>query len=600
MTRHFRQHTMTTLFRQPFAQRVLVALILAFLVAVILYCVPHVQKTWHNNNHSAADHEQASALLPHYSNTAASAMPINPHCRAFFSFEANVNRQFMSGGVFWQGLGKQPKGNAFALHVTTEQPLTSAFAPFIIYLNDFGTYLQSDLPPALEEQSRQHLLAFFYAMQWSRENPTTEQDAMGEYRVRYTDNQRKKGAYLNNNPVQTLHYSSQVSLTPESCYWDALETQEYLSITLAELGHRVRLNNHTAFALSEPTQPTPFWLSGSYERALIHVQQYQPNIKATQLKLPSDAELMALLNRSTRAQARNVILTLLDHDNFVQDLVAKLQANRSELSGTMIARIIALMSVKDTELTQNAVLDLLNHDGVHQQHRFQAAVALGDFHHLYNADLAANALAQFNQTVHPAIFRSALISSLGRFAANIRHQKPQVYQHIVQQLFDELGSSNVSPEAQAINESGMLLDSIYNAKVTTPELLTQIKPFSDSPNRKNRERAAAIYAAAKRHDDLGRIITGEHNPASQVAMLNTSRVNRADIEEYVSSLLVSEHAQVRTESLRYLADRQSLSAATETLLLNQFHSDSLAKNRALIANIFQRNNKLHLLNEPTP
>lgn len=583
-----------------FAKRLLVALALVFLLALVLYGAPEFKEKWQNSDHSAPVPEHKHSAISVSNNETLAASTINPHCQAFFHFDADVNRQKMTGGVFWQGLGKQEKGNAFALHIRTEKPLNSTFAPFIVYVNDFGTYQQSDVPPALEEQSQQHLLAFFFAMQWSRENPKTERDAMGEYQVRYTGNQRKKGAYLAQNPVQTLQYSSQATLTPQSCYWDALETQEILSVAITEIGHRVRLNNHTLFTIAEPEDPLPFWLSGDYQQALAHVKAYQPDIKTARFQTPSDAELMALFNQSNRAQARSIILALLEHESFVLDFVAKLEANQSELSPSFIARIIALMSVKDSAVTQNAVLNLLSSDTVPPEHRFQAAVALGDFHHLYNQDIASHTFEQFQQPEQPAIFRSALIASLGRFAANIRHRQPQVYQHIVQQLFDELGTSNATVNAQSINESGILLDGIYNSKVKDPDLLNHIAPFAHSANPKNRARAAAIYASAKQYTQLGKIIAGENNPETKAAMLNNARLNKAEIEEVVAPFLVSEHDKVRTESLHYLAAQPSLNSTTEKILLHQFHHDAVAKNRGLIATIFKRHNKLHLLNNGTP
>lgn len=278
MTFFYRRITRFLLANQTFLQKLVVALCLMALAAIIVYSSPELQEHWptaHDKSLSAvSDTAHHAQVATHYSPT---AHTIKIHCSAFFEFSAHINRQLLAGGVYLRGLGKQEKGNAFALHIAPKKPEIHRIAPFIVYVNDYGTFMSADLPPALGYDAQQHLLAFFYAMQWSRENPQFERDAMGEYHVRYVGKTRKKGRYLQNRLIKTNRYASKVAYQPDSCLWDSLKTEESLTINLSEIGRELRIHNRSMFTKAEATSPTPVWLTGSYQQALLHVQGYTTN-----------------------------------------------------------------------------------------------------------------------------------------------------------------------------------------------------------------------------------------------------------------------------------------------------------------------------------
>ncbi|UAA38398.1 hypothetical protein KIH87_17190 [Paraneptunicella aestuarii] len=518
-------------------------------------------------------------------------------CSSVFTFESTINQQMIQGRLFLKGFGQQPMGHAFALHIETDNPVKTTYSPFIVYTNEFGVFKESLLPSALSNVQQQKLLAFFYAMQWARNYPSRETDAIGEYAVKYQDDKKTKLGYANNKEINIVHHEAQVSFTDNSCYWDELKTNEILNIDITAVGQKIRVESDTLFERLEDAHiPRPLWLSGNHDQAVEFIKNYQPPKVESHFMVPPDDQLTELFEHASRSQSRNLILALLGQENFVNDFVEKLKDNRSQLPEVYIARIIALMSVKNTETTQNAILTLLATESVNSKHRFQAAVAMGDFNSLYIPDVSSKILEQFNGTTQPAAYRSALVASLGRLASNIKDKNPAVYREITMGLFQQLEKTQLHSQAKGSrNEKNILLDAIYNSKVHSEDLLQKLDMYSKSEDPSDRAKSAAIFASAGESQKVSNILRKENDPATQIAILQKAALNPVNIAESVTPLMSSRHSQVRAESINYLARQTNLDETSWAIIANQFHHENTASNRGAIFDILKKHNKLALL-----
>lgn len=459
-------------------------------------------------------------------------------------------------------------------------------------------YFDINISRNAELVSRSSLIQLYTQMQWSTDtHQISEKDANGWLTVSYDKSGLIKKKHGYRNPSQKVSIEGEAVLVKSNthCFNDGIKGMDTYRIKHPVNGKDYSYDTKYSYQLSSKSLvDLPNWMAMSKSEAEYFVTSYAASLPSGSekkgVKYKTISDLNDLFKKNNHADIKASILKALENEEFIDDFISRMLNAPDELNSDLAADIIMYMSHADTELSQNAILTLLeNASMLPINHALQAAITLGEFSDIKISSYPDVVLQTFGDYQVNEVVRSASVSSLGRMAKKLLHTNSDLASGITSSLLSKL--SLVTNED---SDSAYLLDALSNTRSSDPEVLKISRDFLASNNDAIYKRAVTTYVNSGERDYISALLTdtSDFNRQSTIIMALSEE---ADVkqEKPIGEYILSQNENVRLAALQYISKLDSIDKDTlkKVISLDRWESDQ--KNRKEILMVLSKN--IHLL-----
>jgi len=414
----------------------------------------------------------------------------------------------------------------------------------------------------LDKASISGLIQLYALMQWSNGlAKTTEHDNNGLMAVAYNSDylSKSKSGYINTTKNIAITGKSSAVKSDNGCFHKIIKGEDTYKIK-----HPVNRSEYTYTSLykysltNENMDNLPVWMKGSKQDIESYVLNFKMKAFETRKQMTL-SQLNEVFKKNNRSDLKSAILLALKDEGFVTEFISKLISDPDSLNTELSIDIIMYMSHADTNLTQRAILTLLeNSDVLPLDFALQSAITAGEFSGIKDPSYANVAFDLFQNTDNNDVIRSAIISSLGRMVNKIQEESPSLASDITSSLttkLSEVSSNNT--------DSLYLLDALSNAKVNSEEVLTVTEPYLTDDSAPVFKRAVSVYMKSGGQGYLEDLLESTEDSGKQSILITALSKNPVkENEASIANHMFSENIEVKVASIRYLANLNSITDET--------------------------------------